>query len=990
LGVPVFPCHLGAKPPATEHGFKDATADRDQIDYWWRRADYKIGIEPERFPEPLWVVDLDGDVGLATWEALQTKHRRVPPTLTVITPSGGMHLYFAGSGPTTAKKLGPGIDTRGRGGYVLVPPSVVNGKPYVWVRPRALPAPPPRWLRDLLELPSALPRRTPTSFVRRWGGSNGLEEYLSRIGDHEGGEGFYGPMLRAAGAGVRAGLDPDELFDRIADAARAADQTNHTAADVEDRIDKMPAAIARFLARDAALPPPPEQSCAEVPLSAEKASARLREIQTDFFARPKGRRLLIKAPPGLGKTALALIEGLRHSIGFLPEGDLGAIRLEDILDKDRQVAFFVPTHKLAGQMGDDVKAIYAKGWLQGGAYPLRGRTHGDPPLCLRAAEATALTAKGLPVYRNLCEDGVDSRCPHFKKCPYIRQKWQAKRAELVTAMHTHLPTGPCPENDHYWDPRWHSDVWVIDEDPTATLLSENSFDRTDIERLGDLGADVMTGLAASGGLLTHVAAKGWSAERLRIAAKQREAAEAAESHVTRPTDKIDPARLKPYRPLAPVISRLADEMASGRGGAAYSLILVSQDRVRAQSRKPLDYSADQPILITDGTANVEILRQWMPDLVEERLSVRRNASVVQVTDLTFSKDWLLNRGGLHQVERFIAAKAAQYPRGPNGGGLLVVTNKEIRFRITGEQSEGTAPRSAPALGADIAHFGHIRGANDFADHDAVIIVGRKELPLEVAERSAMAIWYDSPTPLQFLAPDDAGRMNYPEFIRDYQMSNGARLPGRVRAHPDPRVQAVVEQAREAETLQAIDRLRLVHNAEPKPVYILCSIPLADIEVDRLVTWEELAGIERLNDALDRCAGGLAPALPLSPRWMSSRLAEIWGSENAAKAWLRDPRVADLFEKSSKGGTPNIITLAKPPFENSSAAEALQPAVTYWREVEYRRADRRGGRASRALVPNRTNPVAAIAAALGCEPAEIMIIKKPWSPPSYKEEARPVE
>jgi hypothetical protein len=34
----------------------------------------------------------------------------------------------------------------------------------------------------------------------------------------------------------------------------------------------------------------------------------------------------------------------------------------------------------------------------------------------------------------------------------------------------------------------------------------------------------------------------------------------------------------------------------------------------------------------------------------------------------------------------------------------------------------------------------------------------------------------------------------------------------------------VEQAREAEMVQAIDRLRLTHNEKRKTVYILCSIP----------------------------------------------------------------------------------------------------------------------------------------------------------------------
>jgi len=59
-----------------------------------------------------------------------------------------------------------------------------------------------------------------------------------------------------------------------------------------------------------------------------------------------------------------------------------------------------------------------------------------------------------------------------------------------------------------------------------------------------------------------------------------------------------------------------------------------------------------------------------------------------------------------------------------------------------------------------------------------------------------------------------------------------RVTGRI--HPDRRVQAVVEQVREAEMVQAVDRLRLIHSPREKTVVILCNIPL-DLPVDELVT-----------------------------------------------------------------------------------------------------------------------------------------------------------
>src|ERR1700724_3694091 len=53
--------------------------------------------------------------------------------------------------------------------------------------------------------------------------------------------------------------------------------------------------------------------------------------------------------------------------------------------------------------------------------------------------------------------------------------------------------------------------------------------------------------------------------------------------------------------------------------------------------------------------------------------------------------------------------------------------------------------------------------------------------------------------------------------------DGSQPQVAVRIHPDWRVQAVVEQTREAEMIQAIDRLRVIHSEREKTVYILCNI-----------------------------------------------------------------------------------------------------------------------------------------------------------------------
>jgi hypothetical protein len=214
----------------------------------------------------------------------------------------------------------------------------------------------------------------------------------------------------------------------------------------------------------------------------------------------------------------------------------------------------------------------------------------------------------------------------------------------------------------------------------------------------------------------------------------------------------------------------------------------------------------------------------------------------------------------------------------------MATNKRVRCALTGENANGRLPASAPYAGADIAHFGNIRGTDQFKDHDVVIILGREQPSVREAEKRAMAIWYDTKQPIRRIEPGPDGQVQYPYRERQYTMRDGTRRQVQVRVHPDGRVQAVIEQTREAEMVQAIDRLRLIHSPRKKTVVILCNIPL-DIPVDELVTWRELAGDGRLAEALAACEENGWDALPLAPKALHDLLPDLWATEKAAEAWL---------------------------------------------------------------------------------------------------------
>ena len=154
----VFPCRAD-KRPLTPNGFKDATTDEAQIRAWWNRwPDALIGL-PTGKVNGITVLDIDMDAdknidGEEVLFQLRQANDELPDTIECLTPRGGRHLYFpyVEGVCNSASKLGRGLDVRGEGGYVIAPPSRVNGCAYEWEGSNPdTPAAMPGWLVALLK-----------------------------------------------------------------------------------------------------------------------------------------------------------------------------------------------------------------------------------------------------------------------------------------------------------------------------------------------------------------------------------------------------------------------------------------------------------------------------------------------------------------------------------------------------------------------------------------------------------------------------------------------------------------------------------------------------------------------------------------------------------------------------------------------------------------------------------------------------------------------
>jgi hypothetical protein len=302
-------------------------------------------------------------------------------------------------------------------------------------------------------------------------------------------------------------------------------------------------------------------------LKAEEATERLREIVEQFFYRglkaedgTRIRSLLIKSPPGLGKTKQAI----EWAIRYLKRKDGRPWVLGDVNEAGvwGQTAIFVPRHQLADELRDTIEHAYADAGEPIRVPILRGRENGGEEgtaPCRRWREARELARKGLPIYVNLCQrrtDGQLAQCPYFAGCEYIETRRAAYSSPFIILVHSHLglewgataaerfddavegaenegEDGPEPER--LFNPRQANTI-LCDEDPTGSLVEETRLSADDIRGLGTdgLGDKILAGLSQPGGLLTYLRSEGVSPERLREAAEEARRAERSRGQISSP------------------------------------------------------------------------------------------------------------------------------------------------------------------------------------------------------------------------------------------------------------------------------------------------------------------------------------------------------------------------------------------------------------------------------------------------------------------------
>jgi hypothetical protein len=174
-GWRLFPCKPREKTPAIANWPERATCDAELLAQW-----------AEQFPDSnwavacgegsaCWVLDIDGDDGLRSCQELRLHHDHI--TTLATRTARGWHMFFDWpdcdiSIRNSSRRLAPGLDVRGEGGYAIVPPSIhPDGHRYEWIDQNAPVSPAPDWLLAMVTEPTpVIPalKQNATDFIFGW------------------------------------------------------------------------------------------------------------------------------------------------------------------------------------------------------------------------------------------------------------------------------------------------------------------------------------------------------------------------------------------------------------------------------------------------------------------------------------------------------------------------------------------------------------------------------------------------------------------------------------------------------------------------------------------------------------------------------------------------------------------------------------------------------------------------------------------------------
>jgi len=622
-------------------------------------------------------------------------------------------------------------------------------------------------------------------------------------------------------------------------------------------------------------------------VGAKEAQSELDTILSGFFedlAEGANPRVAIRLTMGTGKTKQTIV----HLKAYLT-------------DKFQQsVEVYVPRHDLADEWEESLEGINA-GVIHvyprtGGKWDEEQNSYPHPIMCQRAEYVRDLEEKGHSIYGNACLSRTSGeQCSFFSSCAYLdqfRQSGNDLGVENTIRIYSHASLF-LSRNE--FERQAEPDLVIIDEAfmssavsnmpsiPVGDVTQHIRFDGN-----AQLGFDLAECLTEHQGDLSYLRDKDIGA--FEFNAVSIEGLNPATPFSAGTTQSRNVRSAKQYKALTKLLEIAAREI-EDQGRDSFGQLVHDNRKTRNNNRKndivicehkPIRVPRSTPVLYLDATADPIITEAYLPALQYHQIDVRQLAVVSQVHDRTGSKNFWNSKIGPEQDN---LSEPTYDARHNDLASLITILNAWVKAGesplIVGNKDLCKFLRDHSRLdaGVAVAHFMSLRGSNAFGDRSVVFVTGRNQPPIDGIEQQARAVFGESGNPLNY---DDKG--NLPLDQVDYWLSERSpHSPAAITvpSFSDPRIEAVQKQIREAETVQAIARLRLVWADYQKRVFLLSNLPV-EMPVDHLIEFNDLMP-DRLEMELIKTGD-----LPLTPLGLEKMRPDLgYAGASARKVFQSD-------------------------------------------------------------------------------------------------------
>lgn len=540
------------------------------------------------------------------------------------------------------------------------------------------------------------------------------------------------------------------------------------------------------------------------PLTLDALRARLPIRLHDYLASDSQAALLVRVPPGAGKTHTTV--GVAQFFAQQGLRGLWAASRHNMFKDLENFKHFNPSlwyHWLSIQAEVDEEPVCRYGGAQ--------------------RKWSELGYESMGLCHQLCGKRADN---WIKRCPYRRQEQVSK--PLIFAQHQHLTSGLAISN---------FDFVIVDELPLGVFVQDRRIpiQGLDVGATGPLGhlveqiADICRSMptgcrVADKGLFDQIG------DTLTDVYEQIDLAIGVLPDMPRVSSEHEVSR-QPYWYLFDLLRLAAVEhQAWSKGWKTWNASMwCTSSGLHLLSRSTLWEKLPPKIIVLDATAQADLYR------------------IIFQRDIELYAPAVERQGKLYQVAGRLNGKSATVRR-----DVLTDSGREmldVAKRLTAEAKQpgiicwkAIAPHFRREFGADrVLTFGALRGTNALEDADVLIVAGTP-----TPDGSAMldlAVALSSRIDPFFKYDDDGKRLPiYRHADREYRLSAAGiecvraqygeqfkSVTRRTGIYPDPTLDAIHRQLRESELIQAIHRARI--NIRAATVWLLTSTPLQEELLD---------------------------------------------------------------------------------------------------------------------------------------------------------------